>query len=175
MSGDQMAYRQQGQAPFPVDSQRLVFDLSQTFNPLADGFGLDLQVSPARDGYVCVSVALPEGMTRAFVALLDSLHGLVRIVDGKSRAAFAGSRALDLSLIEERRQQRDSYTSRVCSLFDQLREQGQSMNEAVKAVNRQMKSERHPWATFDLVKEELRRNGRLRSTTKSGSTRQRPA
>ena len=160
-------------APFSVDVRRLVGDISQTFNPLAGGFALDLRVSPARDGYVCVSVALPEGMTRAFVALLDSLHGLVRVVDNKSRASFAQARAVDLGEIEKTRQFSDSYKAEVCRVFDALTARGVDRREAVKLTNRAMKDAGHPWATFDLVQDTLRAAGRFRSA-RSGRPRGEP-
>jgi len=158
------------QAPFPVDSKRLTFDLAQTFNPLAAGFGLDFRVTPARDGYVLLTLAMPEDMPRAFVALLQSLHGLMRAVDGKVRVAHAQARALDVDQIAADQQHREAFSQLCCSLFDQYRKQGVSVAEAVKAVNRALKEQRHPWATYDVVKAELRRNGRLSSKAKSGGS-----
>ena len=71
-------------APFPVNVGPLVGDIAQTFNPLGRDFALDYHVSRAHDGYVVVSVALPEGMTRAYMTLLESLTGFVRVIDLKA-------------------------------------------------------------------------------------------
>ncbi|RME33532.1 MAG: hypothetical protein D6794_11490 [Deltaproteobacteria bacterium] len=155
------------QAPFQVNARSLAFDLGQTFNPLATGFGLDFKVTPAPNGYVCLSLALPEGMTRSFVALLQSLYGLMQVVDAKTRAAHAQARALDVHQIAADQQHQRTFSELCCALFDQQRDHGATINEAIRAVNRALKDQRHPWATYDTVKEELRRNGRLSSKPKA--------
>lgn len=154
-------------APFSVSVRHLVYDVAQTFNPLASEFALDLRVSPARDGHVLVTVALPEGMTRAFVALLDSLHGLVQVVDNKSRASFAEARAVDPVEIEQARQRGADYRAEVCRIFDRLVNQGATVPDAIRQVNRTLKDAQHPWATVDLVTQELRAAGRLKRAARS--------
>jgi hypothetical protein len=154
-------------APFPVDVRRLVFDVAQTFNPLASGFSLDMRVSPARDGHVLLTVALPEGMTRVFMALLDSMHGLVQVIDSKSRASFAEARAVDLDELDKARRYSDAFRAEVCRLFDELVNRGESVKDAVKQVNRALKDAQHPWASVDLVARELRAAGRLKRAARS--------
>ena len=81
--------------PFSVDVDRLLFDLNSAFNPLHPGCQVDFHVSAVKDGYVFLSVALPEGMTRAYVTLLESLNGLFRCMDVKSRSVSAQAKTID--------------------------------------------------------------------------------
>jgi len=146
----------------PVDVSRLVGDISRTFNPLSRGFELEAQARHLQGGMVQVSFVLPEGMTRAFVALLESLFGLVRFVDQRAQISAVEVRAIDLDDLQERKQAIESYRLRVCDLFDRFMAEGMERKEAVKRVNQTLKAEKHPWATHDLVSDTLRKSGRFR-------------
>ena len=145
-----------------VDVRRLVGDISRTFNPLARDFELDTHVEQLPGGMVQVSVVLPQGMTRAFVALLESLTGFVRLVDHKSRCSAAEVKVIDPDEVENRRQAHETYRSQVCALFDGFTAEGCDRKEAVSRTNQAMKAKGHPWATLDLVSLTLRDAGRLR-------------
>lgn len=99
--------------PFSADVDRLLFDLNSAFNPLHSGCQVDFHVSAVRDGYVHLSVALPEGMTRAYVTLLESLGGLFRCIDTKSRSASAQSKVYDTS-------QREAVTERAAAFSQKV-------------------------------------------------------
>jgi hypothetical protein len=151
-------------APFPVDISRVMFDLNSTFNPLHPDCAVDFHVSGAKDGYVFLSIALPEGMTRAFVTLLESLVGLVRVIDVKSRAAIAQKKAamVDPAELKKREDRQAAFRKRVCSLFDDFIAEGLEVNDAVKRTNQALKAKNHPWATYEMVKSTLRASGRFR-------------
>ena len=148
--------------PFPVDMDRMLGSLNSTFNPLHPGCQLDFYVSGAKDGYVCVSVALPEGMTRAFVTLLESMHGFFRCVDIKARSAVAQVKAEDPSFKAEVEKLQSDYREKCCEIFDGFRKQGHDKLEALKLTNRALKEKGHPWATYEIVMTALRSAGRLR-------------
>ncbi|AJE04862.1 hypothetical protein [Geobacter pickeringii] len=149
-------------APFPLDIDRLLGDVNRTFNPLHNDRLVDFHVSGAQDGYVFLSVALPEGMTRGFVTLLESLCGFMRAVDVKSRSASAQARAMDPAKIKERDQRQADFREEVCTLFDSFTAQGMERKEAVKRTNSALKASGSPWASYDVVLSVLRSCGRLR-------------
>lgn len=145
-----------------VDVGRLVRDISQTFNPLARGFEIETHAQQLPGGLVQVSVVLPQGMTRAFVGLLESLTGLVRFVDHRAKVSAAEVKALDLGEIAERRQVLEDHRQEVCALFDRFTASGLDRKEAVRQTSQALKAANHPWATLDLVTLTLRECGRFR-------------
>ncbi|MGE4579411.1 MAG: hypothetical protein AB7F21_07715 [Desulfuromonadales bacterium] len=150
------------QAPFPVNVRRLVGDIAQTFNPLGRDFALDYHVSKAQNGLVVVSVALPEGMTRAYMTLLESLTGFVRVIDNKAQGSFREVRVQSPSAISEAKRLQEAFTADICHRFDVLIGAGVPRNDAIKCVNDALKAEKHPWAGYDLVRSTLSAAGKLR-------------
>lgn len=149
-------------APSPIDIDRLIFDINRTFNPLSNDYQLNFHVSGVQDGFVCLSIALPEGMTRAFVTLLESFHGFFRCLDIKSRAASAQAKTIDPVEKEKREKLQADFLDEVCTLFDGFISQGHEKNEAVKLTNKAMKMKNHPWANYETVSSVLRSAGRFR-------------
>jgi hypothetical protein len=84
-----------------LNLDRITHDLGTDFNPLHRDFCLSYKVIESRDGYTLVSFALPDGITRAFVQLLESMGGFLRSVDVKSRSSQAVAKLLDPSVIQE--------------------------------------------------------------------------
>ena len=165
LSGDPSPTRSE-LGPFPVNFGRLVGEIAQTFNPLGKNYALDMHVSPARDGHVVVSVAMPEGLSQAFMALLNSLYGLVQGIDNRTRASFTQARVHDPERIEATRQYQAAFRDAVCTRFDALRQTGVPVSEAIKQVNAALKADGHPWASYDLVRSQLSSTGRLRKKGK---------
>lgn len=147
---------------FLVDVERAMFDLNRAFDPLQKECVLDFHISGARDGYVYLSFALPEGMTRVFVSLLQSLHGFFRFVDLKARVATIERKAVDPAEIRERQNLQAEFRSEVCRVFDEFRGQGLEVKEAVKRTNSALKAAGNPWATHAVVSDVLRGAGRFR-------------
>ncbi|RNC68574.1 MAG: hypothetical protein ED859_09670 [Desulfuromonadales bacterium] len=148
--------------PFSLDMDRLLLDVNSQFNPLRPEFLLDFHVSGARDGFVYVSFALPEGMTRLFVSFLESMAGFFRLVDIKARSASAVVKAHDPARREKVEATHAEFRQEVCEIFDGLRGQGLDVKEAVKRTNSTLKARNHPWATFEVVQKVLRSTGRFR-------------
>ena len=107
-------------SPFPADSRSLVGEIARTFDPLRPDSEIEFQVSEVREGFVCLSIVLPVGLTRTFVGLLDSLHGLVRLIDTKTRHSMAAFKASDLAEVAKREEARNAFAQRVCEVFDQF-------------------------------------------------------
>jgi hypothetical protein len=151
-----------GCAPFPVDVDRLLGDINRTFNPLHHDCALDFHVTGSNAGYVCLSVALPEGMTRAFVTLLESLYGFMRVVDIKSRSAVAQAKVVEPGAREKRDRLQADFEQEVCTVFDGFILQGIEKKEAVKLTNSALKAKGSPWSTYEVVKTTLSAAGRFR-------------
>lgn len=148
--------------PLPERFQALYGQISQGFDPLHRETFLDVKVTPARDGYVLLTVALPEGLTRGFVTFLDAMHGLMRCADQQAVKAKRAAAPLDLDKLEEAQQRTDAFKAEVCTRFDQLTNQGVTKAEAIKKVNTQFKAEGHPWAGHEVIRSILSKAGRLR-------------
>lgn len=59
------------------------------------------------------------------------------------------------------REQND-FRDRCCALFDGFRAQGLDARESAKRTNFALKEKRHPWATYEVVADVLRKEGRFR-------------
>jgi hypothetical protein len=149
-------------APFSADVDRLTLDLNSAFNPLHPGCQVSFQVTGVKDGYVVLSVALPEGMTRAYVALLESLGGLFRCLDIKSRSAVSQVKAYDLAERTAVSDRATAFSKKVVALFDDFIAKGNTVLDSTKLTNRALKAESHPWATYEVVAMVLRKAGKFR-------------
>ena len=149
-------------APFSADIDRVLCDLNSSFNPLHKDFMLDYQVSGARDGYVLLTIAMPEGMTRVFMTMLESLAGFFRFVDLKAKTASAQCKALHPFERQKAERLQSEFKDLVCSVFDEFIEQGRNRKDAVKLTNQALKTQKHPWATYEVVLGVIRATGRLR-------------
>jgi hypothetical protein len=150
-----------------ADIDRALLQLNTMFNPLHQDFALDFHVSGAKNGYVYLSIALPEGMTRVFVQLLESMHGFFRFIDIKAKTAVATRRAVDPGAIAEAEDRHKAFKERVCSVFDAFRGQGIDPKEAISRTNAALKAENCPWATYENVTGVLRASGRFRKSTRT--------
>jgi len=149
-----------------VDIDRALSQLNTAFNPLHQDFVLDFHVSSADNGYVYLSIALPEGMTRFFVQLLESMHGFFRFMDIKARSAVASRKAVDPSTIAEAKDRQTAFKEKVCSIFDAFRGQGVELKEAISRTNDTLKAEKSPWASYEIVVGVLRSSGRFRKASR---------
>jgi len=148
--------------PFPIDVERFLYDANSLFNPLHKDFILDYHVSSVKDGNVYLSLAMPEGMTRVFMSLLESLTGLFRVIDIKAVSKAAQVKCIDPAEIMARKERQDDFQSAVCSVFDDLIRQGVSVKDAIKQTNSTLKAQGSPWATYEVVSSVLRSSRRLR-------------
>jgi hypothetical protein len=71
----------------------------------------------------------------------------------------------DASLVEKRQLE---FSAQVCALFDGFRSQGLDAREAVKRSNFALKEKKHPWATYEVVADVLRKAGRFRKDRRKG-------
>jgi len=150
-------------APFPLDLDRVAYDVHRTFNPLHQDFALDYHVSEVRDGYVFLQLALPLGMTRAFVSFLESMTGFFRCIDNKAKSAASIEKAHSPEELERVKRLQEDFKNEVLYLYDGFITQCIDSKEAVKRTNHALKLKKHPWATYELVLGVVRASGRLRT------------
>jgi len=148
-------------SPLP-DIGRVLCDLNSSFNPLHRDFLLDFHVAGARDGFVCLSIVLPEGMTKVFVSMLESMTGFFRFIDIKSRAAESVARIHEPERVQSTLKAQAEFSESVCALYDTLICEGIPSTEAIKRTNLTLKAKGEVWATYATVTEVLRKAGRLR-------------
>lgn len=150
----------------PLDVGSLIYDAHTSFNPLSKDFMFDLEVSEIRDGYVVLSLALPEGMTRVFVSMLESMSGLFRFMDHKIKVAASvqksQQRTIDPAIRDHARDQQEDFKKQACDLYDGFIAAGHSSAEALKLSNSALKAKNHPWASYDVIKSLIRSTGRFR-------------
>jgi hypothetical protein len=83
MKSIQRNLQESGLLPYSADIKNVIFDMNRSFNPLHKEFMLDYHVSDVRNGYVFLTIALPEGMTKVFGSMLESLSLFFRFMDYK--------------------------------------------------------------------------------------------
>lgn len=148
--------------PLPDRFQALYGEISRGFDPFHRDSFLDVKVTAAKDGYVLLSVALPEGMTRGFVTFLDAMLGLMRCADQHAVRAVRECRPVDLQEVEHAAQRGDDFRATICARFDDLTRQGVAPADAVKRINADLKAKGHPWAGHEMVRSVLSQAGKFR-------------
>lgn len=157
-----MTARNQPLSPLSVDIEQVVFDMNRIFNPLHKDFILDYKVQASRDGYVLLTIAMPDGMTRAFASMLESMSVFFKYMQNRIKVDKSVSSDIDSKELLRRQMNRDEFQDKVCQIFDSLLVQGHSTREAVRLTNVTLKEQDHPWACYDNVIQTLRSLGCLR-------------
>ncbi len=147
--------------PLPDRFQTLYGQISG-FDPFHQDAFLDVKVTAAKDGYVLLSVAIPESLTRGFVTFLESMHNLMRCADQQAIRAVRDSRPVDVQEVELAQQRNDDFRITICSRFDALIRQGILPADAVKTINAELKAQNHPWASHEAVRSVLQSAGKFR-------------
>jgi len=160
-----------GPALSEINIRRLVHDVNASFNPLLPN-AFECHAAEVHNGQTLLTVAIPTGMTRFFVALLESMTGCFRLMSIKERHAETSERvrlqAIDPHAIEQRERRKAEFIDLVCKNFDAFTAQGQDKNQAIKNTLAALKAVFHPWASYEQVKACLSSQGRLRRQKAQG-------
>ncbi|MHB8121334.1 MAG: hypothetical protein ACYDG4_04190 [Desulfuromonadaceae bacterium] len=157
-----MSPQNQAVTPLSIDIDNVICDMNRLFNPLHKDFMLDYQVQAYRDGYVLLTIALPEGMTKVFSSMLESMSGFFHFMHIKSKTVKASALATEPAEIARREKLQTEFKDETCRLFDGFIVQGLSIKEAVSLTNSALKEQMHPWANYDAITRTLRSTGRFR-------------
>jgi hypothetical protein len=149
-------------ALFPSRLKHFVGENSCGFDPLHRDSFVNLRVNSLRDGNVCLSVVIPETMTRGFVTFLESMLGLMKTADRQAIAAVRAARPVDLAELQQLRDFQKNFTDLVCETFESLIGQGIEKKEAIKQTNTLLKAKSHPWANHETIRQILSAEGKLR-------------
>ncbi len=123
---------------------------------------LNPKVTPLADDLVEVSLTLPDDLVHDFLLVLDSLTNLATIVRAKTRLARYKDKADDI-LQAERFKERDAFFyARVVNLYDCHMARGLKRDAAIKLISQELRKEKHPWASIELVRSSLVAGGRPR-------------
>lgn len=158
----------QALTPLSIDIENVICDMNRLFNPLHKDFILDYKVQAARDGYVLLTIALPDGIIMVFASMLESMSGFFHFMHIKSKSAKASSAAFEPSEILRCEQFHNEFLEKVSVLFDGFVQDGYSDKESVRLTNSAMKEQNHPWACcYDTIMRLLCSTGRFRKNYKA--------
>ena len=119
-----------------------------------------LKVTPLEDNQVQVTVTLQSDEFIHYVRLLDSLTGFLRVIKNKNRSAKTKAHYDSKEYAEETAKTKDQYYSRIVKLFDLYTSQGLNRSSAIKQIGADLRKEKHPWSSPDLVRFSLADAGR---------------
>ncbi len=119
-----------------------------------------LHVTPVDGDKLEVTVTLPSDHFLHFLRILESLTGFAQILNRHARHQRIKADE------ELQRQKQDAehqlarYNKRLVKLFDHYTAQGLDRNTAIKQIGADLRAERHPWSSPDLVRVGLASAGR---------------
>jgi len=120
----------------------------------------NLKITPLDDDQVQVTVTLPSEHFLHFARLLDSLAGFVQIINRQNRVNKSKALAESLNLAEQAEQDKQRYYQRIVKAFDEYTAQGLNRYEAIKQIGADLRKEKHPWSSPDLIRPSLIAAGR---------------
>lgn len=125
--------------------------------PLITSLHQSLQVTPAEDDQVQVTVTLPADLLNDFVGLLDSLSGFVTAINHQKHLARLRD---DSEETKKRFQFKAQFNKRLVRDYDRYRSQGLTRKDAIKQLSADLHKENHPWRCPDLIRSALIEAGR---------------
>ncbi len=117
----------------------------------------NLKVTPLDDGQVEVTVNLPSDLFLHYIRLFDSLTGFIQTVDRKAR--LTKTKATE-DYQNETKRNLERYQERLVQAYDLHISNGLNRNAAIKQISTDLRSEKHPWSSPDLVRPSLIAAGR---------------
>jgi len=119
-----------------------------------------LKVSPADDGKINVTVTLPADLFIHYIRLLDSLSGFFQFVNRKAKIAQLQSASSLEARAKEAKKNIDQYQVKLVELFDLYSAQGLDRKSVVKQISSDLRANKHPWSSPELVRSSLVAAGR---------------
>ncbi len=138
--------------------------------PLTDkkiSLRLDSELADKLENYavnerVPVSFVLRHLVLRFFASPLLNFGGLLWVL--LPLAASLQKRPTSAALRRRCRAEleKTSFEKKVCTLFDDFRGIGLDTKEAAKRTNFALKDQKHPWASYEVIADIIRKSGRFR-------------
>ncbi|MBN2793706.1 MAG: hypothetical protein JXQ81_14430 [Desulfuromonadales bacterium] len=108
----------------------------------------NLKITPLDNDHVQVTVDLPSDLFLDYIRILDSLTGFARTLRSKTRVKQINETVPDPYAVAER----DRYYQRIVALFDRYTEQGLKRTAAIHQISADLRKEKHPWGSVDLIR-----------------------
>ncbi len=83
-------------------------------------------------------------------------------VERPGRFAPEGAEARRQAISKRAEREKADFDEKVLALFDGFRSQGLDAREAAKRTNFALKERNHPWATYEVIADVIRKAGRFR-------------
>ncbi|MFK5925105.1 MAG: hypothetical protein QM483_00615 [Desulfuromusa sp.] len=120
----------------------------------------NLKVTPTEDDQITISVTLPSEYLHHYIQLLNSLTGFTQIIKRQARLAKAKDSSYNVEADRQSKLYKEQYHARIVKLFDQYTSQGLNRNSSIKKIGADLRKEKHPWSSPDLVRFSLGAAGR---------------
>jgi predicted transcriptional regulator len=86
----------------------------------------------------------------------------------KGRFPLETAEARRIALSDKAERENRVFREKCLTLFDGFQSQGLDAKEAAKRTNFALKEKKHPWATYEIVADVLRKEGRFRKVRRQG-------
>lgn len=106
-------------------------------------------------------VSMPEPAMQGFVDTLVAVSELTRAMNWKAKCFAAQDKPVDLQERQEREAYFQEFEREAREIFDNCIAQGMDEKDAVRATRAALKDKEYAFATYDIVKDILRKAGRF--------------
>lgn len=148
---------------------RLMSEIT-SLDPYRGNSLLKLEITEYRDGWIFLSLALPEGLLKPFKRLLESLLGFFVFAAAKSGIAKSEKWEPTSEEIQQQKVNQESFIKAILSHYDNLIKRKIPYRKAVSGTNRAMKELGHVHANYDFIFETLQKAGRFKGFYKKKKT-----
>lgn len=119
------------------------------------------QVVSRNNGFVQFVVSMPEVAMQGFVDTLTAVSELTRAMNWKAKCFAAQDRPVDLQERQEREEYFQWFEREASEIYDSCISQGMDEKEAIRSTRAALKNKEYAFATYDIVKDTLRKTGRF--------------
>lgn len=119
------------------------------------------QVVSRSNGFVNFVVSMPEPAMQGFVDTLVAVSELTRAMNRKAKFFAAQDRPVDLQERQEREEYFQGFEREASEIYDSCISQGMDEKEAIRATRAALKDKEYAFATYDIVKNTLRKAGKF--------------
>ena len=141
--------------------------MQAAFNPAHRDHAFTFRISGTAEGMTFVTFAFPEGLARSLVTLVESLGGVLRSLDMKSRAAHAVVAAHEPAAEIRAEKRASELADAAVKLYDGFQRQGLDAKTALSRTNQALKASDFPWTSYETTRTILRRSGRCKATAQT--------
>lgn len=119
------------------------------------------QVVSRSNGFVEFVLSMPEVAMQGFIDTLVAVSELTRAMNWKAKCFAAQDKPVDLQERQERQAYFQEFEREAGEIYDRFISQGMDEKEAVRATRAALKDKEYAFATYEIVKDTLRKIGRF--------------